>query len=331
MTRLPAIQAPRSPLRQAVKQITFPVPRRLSRNHIQINSADVAALRTSIEGNHYRGRRAKEHFPPARYERLVNEHLHGRLEGDRRLIVPWLDQAKPLDGCRILEVGSGTGCSTIALAEQGAKVVGIDINADALAVASDRCRIYGIEAEFHCMNATAMARVFGSERFDSIIFFATLEHMTIAERLAGLRDAWAMLPVGGQLVIVETPNRLWYYDGHTSWLPFFHWLPNELAFRYASFSSRENFRELWLEYDAENKEEFLRTGRGVSFHEFDLAIRPAATLRVVSSLSTFQGLRYKPQRSLLDRRYKALLRRICPHVHPGFCDDSLYLVVEKDA
>jgi 2-polyprenyl-3-methyl-5-hydroxy-6-metoxy-1,4-benzoquinol methylase len=321
----------RAPVVQAVKEVLFPVPRRLSRNHVQITDAELATIRASIEEHYYRGKRAKENFPPEMYERRLMAKVHTRLDSDRRLVVPWLDHAKPLKGSRILEVGCGTGCSTIALAEQGATVVGIDPDADALAVAVDRCRVCSIEAEFHCMNSTAMTQVFGQGRFDSIIFFASLEHMTIAERLAGLRDAWGMLRVGGHLVIVETPNRLWYYDGHTSLLPFYHWLPNELAFHYARFSPRENFRELWQNYDPESKDHFLRTGRGASFHEFDLAIRPADTLKVVSSLSTFQGVRYNPQRSMLDREYKALLKRIYPTLHSGFCDDSLFLIIEKDA
>lgn len=320
----------RAPVVHAIKQVLSPVPHRLSRNHIQVGPTALAAIRASIEDHYYRGRRAKDHFPAEMYERRLMAKVHARLDGDRRLIVPWLDHTRPLKGSRILEVGCGTGCSTIALVEQGAAVVGIDPDADAVAVAVDRCRVYGVEAEFHCINSADMSQMFGRGRFDSIIFFASLEHMTIAERLAGLRDAWEMLSPGGHLAIVETPNRLWYYDGHTSLLPFYHWLPNELAFKYASFSPRENFRELWQEYDADSKEQFLRTGRGASFHEFDLAIRPAETLKVVSSLSTFQGLRYKPQRSLLDRRYKSLLRRIYPKVHPGFCDDSLFLVVERD-
>ena len=313
----------------AVKRALFPVPARLSRNHIHVSPAQLATIRTSIEDHYYTGRRTKDHFTAAQYERRLLAKLYTRLDSDRRMIVPWLDSAKPLKGSRILEVGCGTGCSTIALAEQGATVVGIDPDASALAVAVDRCREYGIGAEFHAINSTSMTQVFGQGRFDTIIFFASLEHMTIAERLAGLRDAWEMLPLGGHLVIVETPNRLWYYDGHTSLLPFYHWLPNELAFRYAQFSPRQDFRG-WQDYEAE-KVDFLRTGRGASFHEFDLAIRPTATLRVVSSLSTFQGLRYKPQRSRLDRQYKRMLRRIYPAVHPGFCDDSLFLILEKDA
>jgi len=74
----------------------------------------------------------------------------------------------------------------------------------------------------------------------------------------------------------------------------------------------------------------LRRGRGVSFHEFDLAIRPVTDLKVVSSLSTFQRARYKLQRSVAERRYKSMLRRICPHIHEGFVDDNLYVIIEKD-
>jgi hypothetical protein len=138
-----------------------------------------------------------------------------------------------------------------------------------------------------------------------------------------------MLPAGGHLVIVETPNRLWYYDGHTSMLPFFHWLPDELAFQYAKRSPRENFRELYTEFTPESELHFLRQGRGASFHEFDLAIAPANKLHVVSSQSSFHGWRNKPQRSLLDRQYKRMLRRMHPALHEGFCDDTLFVILEK--
>jgi ubiquinone/menaquinone biosynthesis C-methylase UbiE len=313
-----------------IKRLLFPIPRHLSRNHTQIDPAGLQAIRKSIQTNYHSGWRSQSNYSSEVYENDLTAHLNGRLESDRRMVVPWLDRAKHLRNSHILEIGCGTASSTIALAEQGATVVGIDIDQGALAVAKDRCKAYDMKAEFHVMNAKGMADAFREKSFDFIIFFASLEHMTIAERLAALRDAWQMLPIGGMLVIVETPNRLWYYDGHTSMLPFFHWLPNELAFQYSAFSPRENFRELYREYDAPSKEHFLRQGRGASFHEFDLAIRPARDLKVVSSQSTFHGIRHKPQRSMLDRRYKSLLRRIYPDIHEGFCDDTLFLIIEKD-
>lgn len=218
----------------------------------------------------------------------------------------------------------------MALAEQGAKVIGIDIDEGALQVAKDRCKIYGLEVELMMLNATNISNTFLDTKFDSIIFFACIEHMTIEERLTALKSAWDILRKGGLLVIIETPNRLWYFDGHTSQLPFFHWLPNELAFKYSRFSPRENFRELYREYDATSKKNFLRRGRGVSFHELDIAIKPALDLRVVSSLSTFEGVRYRLGQSKLERRFKSILRSIYPGIHEGFFDSSLDLIIEKD-
>lgn len=318
------------PVVRGIQRILFPVPRHLAQRQVAINGERLSLVHASLQRHYYKGWRSEDRYRPADYARDFNDHLQERLASDRRMIVPWLNHAKPLRGSHVLEIGCGTGSSTVALTEQGAHVVGIDIDTDALAVARDRCHAYGMEAEFHTLNATTMAPFFAERRFDFIIFFASLEHMTIPERLAALRDAWAMLPVGGLLVVVETPNRLWYYDGHTSLLPFFHWLPDELAFRYSQLSPRENFRELYRDPDPASTEHFLRRGRGMSFHEFDLSIEPAADLNVVSSLSTFQGLRYKPQRSLFERQYKSVLRGIYPELHEGFCEDTLFLIIEKD-
>lgn len=315
--------------KKMAKKALHRTPPQLLSRHRSIDAQAVRELEQSIKDNYFTGWRSKDHYTPAGYERDLHAHLRIRLEEDRRSVVPWLDRAGRLAGQRVLEIGCGTGSSTVALAEQGAKVTGIDLDAGALAVAKDRLRLYGLEASVRCLNSLEMRSTFGTEAFDTIIFFACLEHMTIAERLASLKDAWAMLPPGGRMVIVETPNRLWYFDEHTAWLPFFHWLPNELAFRYARFSERENFRDLYTDYTADSKEHFLRRGRGISFHEFDIAIGPVKDLKVVSSLAQFQGLRHALGRSRLNRQYRSLLTKIHPGVHPGFFEDNLDLIVEK--
>ena len=245
-------------------------------------------------------------------------------------ITHWLDDASTLQGKRILEIGCGTGSSTVSLAEQGARVTGIDIDEGALVVAQDRAKTYGIEAEFRVLNANEIGDAFDADAFDVVMFFAALEHLTLAERLISLQAAWEMLPAGGLLVILRTPNRLWYFDSHTSRLNFFHWLPDELAFQYSRFSPEENFHELYREYNAESGEHFLRRGRGVSFHELEMVIGPVQDLKVVSSLSTFEGFRYKLRKSRLERRYKSLLTEICPKIHEGFFDDNLNLIIEKE-
>jgi 2-polyprenyl-3-methyl-5-hydroxy-6-metoxy-1,4-benzoquinol methylase len=319
---------PRS-IKRIVRRLLFPVPARISRNFIQLDAEGLHSIEATIREHYHTGWRSEAKYSTDKYRADLNAHLYDRLASDRRKIIPWLDSVTALRDKCILEIGCGTGSSSIALAEQGAKVTGIDIDEGALRVARERSRIYGVNAEFRTLNAQESSSTFQANAFDLIIFFACLEHMTIAERLASLSDAWKMLPAGGLLAIIETPNRLWYCDGHTSMLPFFHWLPNELAFAYSKFSSRENVRELYSEYNATSKEHFLRRGRGASFHEIDLAIGPVRDLDVVSSLSVFEGLWYTLKRSRLERRYKSILKEIYPGIHEGFVDSMLYVVLRK--
>jgi S-adenosylmethionine-dependent methyltransferase len=250
------------------------------------------------------------------------------------MIVPWLDEVRPLQGTSILEIGCGTGASTVALAEQGAEVSAVDVDASSLVVASERCRSYGLDVGFTHANATEVHQLFAGRHFDYIIFYAVLEHMTTEERLSAMRATWQMLSAGGLWCVIETPNRLWYYDSHTSLLPFHMWLPDELAFEYSRFSPRDNYRELYREYTDEAKLHFLRRGRGVSFHEFELAMKPVGELRIKSSLHETNKrswpIRLLKRRLSNDQRYISLLRRIAPDLHEGFLQSFLYLSIEKD-
>jgi 2-polyprenyl-3-methyl-5-hydroxy-6-metoxy-1,4-benzoquinol methylase len=303
-------------------------PAYLRRNQRSLDGEGLAAVELSIRTNYHKGWRSESSYSPENYRNDLLDHLRLRLEDDRARVIPWLDHVKSLHGSRILELGCGTGSSTVALAEQGAAVTGIDIDQDALLVAKDRCAAYGVKAEFKALNGNQIFNAFGSELFDVIIYFACLEHMTIAERLESLRQAWAMLPAGGLLVIIETPNRLWFHDGHTSFLPFFHWLPNELAFAYSRFSERENFREPYRTYDPTSKMHFLRRGRGMSFHEIALAIAPIRELRILGSLGQFRKSARAVSRD--GKRFKSSMRMLFPTVNEAFFDEYLDLIIAKN-
>ena len=164
----------------------YQVPKHLAENHRSADDAGLAELRKSIVTNYHVGWRSREAYSDEAYERDLNDHLLNRCEGDRSLVVPWLDTLRPLRSMKILEIGCGTGSSTVALAEQGATVVGIDVDEGAILVAKDRCRVYGITADIHVMSAEQIKREFQGEAFDLVIFFACLEHMTVGERLAAL-------------------------------------------------------------------------------------------------------------------------------------------------
>ena len=59
----------------------------------------------------------------------------------------------PLAGARLLDVGTGTGRAAIALAQDGAHVLGLDASAEMLAVAASRARDAGVTVAFGLADA----------------------------------------------------------------------------------------------------------------------------------------------------------------------------------
>ena len=265
----------------------------------------------------------------------LGDHLSGRLDSFRAKVIPWLDSARSLSGARVLEIGCGTGASTVALAEQGATVTAIDIDEPSLRVARDRCSAHNLQCEIVQANGAGAKQFLERERYDFVIFFACLEHMTHAERMQSMHETWSALPPGALWCVIETPNRLWFYDDHTSHLPFFNWLPDELAFAHSRFSPREPLRSSYRSLSAEAMESFLRHGRGVSFHEFDIAIADASSLDVVSSLPLWRrkrglfGLRELARRHKRQFRLERMLASFRPDVHRGFFQPYLDLIIRK--
>jgi len=286
-------------------------------------------LREALRDHYHVGWRRPEAYSSEGYRRDVETHLSGRLMTFRTTSIPWLAAHQRLAGLRVLEIGCGTGSSTLALAEQGAIVTGIDLDLGALEVARHRLRLHDLEAEILQGNAADIGVDFAGRRFDLILYFATLEHMTVPERLASLRTAWELLDPRGYLGVIEAPNRLWMSDVHTSQLPFFNWLPDELAFAYAPFSPRENFRELYGTDPQESMEHFLRRGRGVSYHEFEVAIGPVADLEVSEALAKFVRRRSLRRLRRDERRFQCLLQNQVPHVPAAFFEEFLDLLIRR--
>jgi S-adenosylmethionine-dependent methyltransferase len=199
----------------------------------------------------------------------LQDHLTRSVEINRNTIIPWIDAHYKLHGSKLLEIGSGTGCSTLAYSEQGAEVTGVDILESSIKVAEVRCNAYGYYPNFIIGNATTIDAMLPEKKFGIAVFHASLEHMILEERIDSLKAVWEKIDKGGILVIVEAPNRLWHTDNHTSLLPFFHWLPDDLAFEYAKYSSRKGFGDIYDNWEKQ-KLHFLRRGRGVSFHEFEM-------------------------------------------------------------
>lgn len=279
------------------------------------------------------GDRDSDFFESDEGRKTLEDHRINRLRRDRAVVIPWMDSVRSLRSLRVLEIGCGTGSSTVALAERGAVVTGVDLDSNGITIAKKRCELYGTKATFHLQNGADFLEAQAAGSFDSIVFYASLEHMTIAERLRSLEHAWRLLPRGGICWVIETPNRLWFWDSHTSLLPFFHWLPDEVATRYARFSPRNSFASQFV--TAPDNPELLlaRRGRGVSFHEFELAIAPAQRLHVHGSLASFRSPLRRLWLALPGRGAKHAYRRFLvqrfPSIDPAFLEENLDFALAK--
>lgn len=197
-----------------------------------------------------------------------------RHDAARDYLLPWLRNAVPLGGARVLEWGCGEGPLSVTLAPEVKELIGLDIDVPSIDSVRRRTREYDnvtFAAGAHDQ-LIARARDLLPD-IDLVILFAVLEHMTIDERLE-LLDLIAASPSRPYVMVAETPNRLLWHDYHTSELVFFGMLPDSLALRLVDQIPRDFVADqlrLQLARDPEQAPLALaRLGRGVSFHEFEL-------------------------------------------------------------
>src|SRR5689334_2916111 len=139
------------------------VPGHIQANFRTIDNLKMNLIEQSLRSNYFV--RFPEGYLSTEWGRNdLENHLYRRLEMDRNIIIPWLDESRPLRNSSVLEIGCGTGCSSVALAEQGAEVTAIDVDEHSLIVASERCRAYGLEASFAHANAMEVNKLFSGKR-----------------------------------------------------------------------------------------------------------------------------------------------------------------------
>jgi SAM-dependent methyltransferase len=208
----------------------------------------------------------------------VTREIAGKYNDTLEWVVPWVARRLDLEGRTLVEVGCGTGAKSAAFAQHVSRVLACDISEPHLEAARARIEVMGLgNVSLALAPADDFLAQVGSEHpegVDVCLLYALLEHLTLDERLDTLERCWELLKDGGLLVVLETPNRLLPMDYHTSNLPFFGMLPDELALRYWDRSPREDLREAMQA--AGSRDDALMTltrrGRAVSYHEFEVAL-----------------------------------------------------------
>ena len=155
-------------------------------------------------------------------------YLH---EPMRRLITRYVDVAT-IGACHVLDYGCGSAASTVNLARilPQARIAGIDIAPGLVEIGRARVRELGLQDRIalHVVEPDAPLP-FEPARFDLVMADGVFEEIYPRSRSSCFGEVWRVMRRGAHLFVRETPNRLFPYDGHTSWLPFVHWLPLLLA------------------------------------------------------------------------------------------------------
>jgi len=222
-------------------------------------------------------------------ERRSNpKYIRQRLEG---LIKRFGD----LSGAKVLDIGSGSGSSALVMLDGGAQSVhGVEPNPDFVALANQRAQEENLADKTNFVQITDTSNLpFDNHKFDLITFNAVLEHIEPQKRPAILQEAWRCLKPGGLLVITETPNKIFPYDGHTTHLPFLPWLPLNWAVSLAKKYSRNSPRGL-------TKEQYIAEGIvGSSFWQIKKALPEAVCLNLQGGDARWK-ISLKPNRAALS-------------------------------
>jgi 2-polyprenyl-3-methyl-5-hydroxy-6-metoxy-1,4-benzoquinol methylase len=136
-----------------------------------------------------------ERFTPECVREIWYEHVH-RYALARSIAT----------GKRVLDIACGEGYGSAILAPVARSVVGVDVSADAIAHARAR---YGLLPNVAFREADATRFDPGSERFDLVLSFETLEHVDAQEELAATLAA-AMADGGSALI--SSPDKAVYSD-----------------------------------------------------------------------------------------------------------------------
>lgn len=210
---------------------------------------------------------------------IIDAEVYKRYNQAVEYVMPWVDRAAPLEESTVVEIGCGTGSSTVAFAHYAKHVYGYDINEMHVVGANARANAFGLNNVWcqafppeELLKQVAKKHQSG---VDHVLLYAVLEHCTPSEVLKTLSTCWALLKPGGHMVVVETPNRLAYMDRHTAMMPFFHMLPTTTALEYSHRSHREDIKVAIAKARTVSEEDanmaIWRLGTGVSYHDFELA------------------------------------------------------------
>ncbi len=109
---------------------------------------------------------------------------------------------KPFTGLSVLDIGCGGGLVCEPMSRLGAKVTGVDADANAIATASEHARESALEVEYICASTDDLIKQ--KKTYDVVLALEIIEHVTNPQ---GFVNDCAKLCKPGGIIIFSTLNR----------------------------------------------------------------------------------------------------------------------------
>jgi GT2 family glycosyltransferase/SAM-dependent methyltransferase/glycosyltransferase involved in cell wall biosynthesis len=113
-----------------------------------------------------------------------------------------------VEGKTVLDIACGEGYGTALLAQKATRVVGIDVNVEAVAHAARTYLQPNLEFRTGCAEALPIAE---SQVFEVIVSFETIEHLDEHKQIQFLNEVKRLLKPEG-VFLISTPNKRTYSD-----------------------------------------------------------------------------------------------------------------------
>jgi ubiquinone/menaquinone biosynthesis C-methylase UbiE len=114
-----------------------------------------------------------------------------------------MELARVRPGLRIIDIGCGTGIYTNELCDAGAKVVGVDISPEMLAIAAEKNKRHGKNVSFVAGDAASLPFADGS--FDMAVSISAMEFF--ADPAKCLQEMYRVVKPGGRLIVATLNSR----------------------------------------------------------------------------------------------------------------------------
>lgn len=196
---------------------------------------------------------------PRNFEEVAAQaEKFGQWDSRLKLEIPFFAEILGRHGAkRVCDAGCGAGRHTLALAQMGFSMTGLDPNDEYLALARVNAQSLGVDAQFHKGGFEDVA-TFQDRPFDAILSLGnSLSLIESFEKLRIAMSGFAKALTGPGLLIIQTPNFTRFADPENRWkcLPSDATDESRIAFKHFSpwGDSHYAVEFLTIYFDAERK------------------------------------------------------------------------------